>query len=626
MIPNLNARQSSVLQSKVVAIYKKFLQSPIEDVTFYSDLLALAVDREFLVGELNNLPIEGLLGPLKPSFNTLFRVCLQHASSEAANTDKKKNALETLCILIRCIFAKTPTGWEVMEIMAGGVTQSDATFTTLTVLIDDSLPNASLPADIRHQVLQLALIFMCGVGQLSPGAYFLRRNLFPAIVSFIKAPETEIYTFEAILLISLLANFHKSKQNPYIQHIQETDDKDMMRKICWASNFALDAVIKAYQEISDDDTSTQTLTATLGSMMSKLRPDRALTPVDPPRELFKSQPIEACVVVLPVFEFLRTNSNFPLVLISPSNDTKSSAISSPPYTILSLSSYLLTHASSTSSPRAIVYANLCLNTLLTLVQNDGVLIAFSQPTDERIRLCRQRLPVLAVPPSRRSPLCAVLDCCVLWLRHNLHKRLEVQSYMTSISVCDRVVWFLHKAHIRLEYSWQELWSALIGLLGFLSSKLDSLLTTGGVEQLARATILLLDQCFAKCEMFLPTPQAIHQFVYELVRSAPVFEAQVSLLKTLTLPQAERRSSWTEEQTAETILARLLNSIQFYQTKVTEAHAQSAKGAMRVVAAEIDRDGLQGKNEAQTEPPGHATERPDVNFSRIACSDILSLMP
>ncbi|KAJ7808228.1 hypothetical protein B0H14DRAFT_2870596 [Mycena olivaceomarginata] len=466
-----------------------------------------------------------------------------------------------------------------MEIMAGGVTQSDAVFTNLTGIVNESLPDADL---------DLALIFMCGVGQLSPGAYFLRRDLFPSIVTFIKAPETEVFTFEAILLLSLLANFHKSKQNPYIQRIQETDDKDLMRKICWASNFALDAAVKAYQEISDDDTSAQTLTATLGSIISRLRPDRALTPVDPPRELFKSQPIEACVVILPVFEFLRTNPTFPLVLISPLDDTKSSAISSPPYTILSLSSYLLSHASSTS--------------------------------DERIRLCRQRLPVLPVPPSRRPPLCALLDCLVLWIRHNLHKKLEVQSYTTCIWVCHRVVWFLHKAHIRLEYSWQELWSALIGLLAFLSSKLDSLLTTGGVEQLARATILLLDQCLAKCETFLPTPQAIHQFVYELVRSAPVLEAQLSLLNTLTLPQAERRSSWTTEQPA----AAEVITRAFYRTKVTEAHVQSARGAMRVVAAEIDRDGLHGIRDApDTEPPGEVA---DVAFARFACSDILSLMP
>ncbi|KAF8216039.1 hypothetical protein K438DRAFT_1901758 [Mycena galopus ATCC 62051] len=434
-----------------------------------------------------------------------------------------------------------------MEIMAGdlpGSTGSFTSFTHLPIIFDSrNSPPSSSACTAAQKMANGRTEF---VGKLSPGAYFLRRDLFPSIVSFIKAPDTEIFTFEAILLLSLLANFHKSKQNPYIQRIQETEDKDLMRKICWASNFALDAVVKNL----DDDTTAQTLAATLGSMMAKLRPDRALAPVDPPRELFKSQPIEACVVILPVFEFLRTNPSFPLVLISPSDDTKSSAISSPPYTILSLSSYLLTHASSTSSPRAI-------------------------PNDERIRLCRQRLPVLPVPPSRRPPLCALIDCCVLWLRHNLHKRLEVQSYITSIWVLHRIVWFLEKAHIRLG--------------------------------------------------FLPTPEAIHQFVYELVRSAPILEAQVELLKTLALPQEERRASWSTEQPAEVILARLLSSIQFYQTKVAEAHVQSAKGAMRVVATEIDRDGLQQgmKDVRETEPPGQV---PDVTFSRFACSDILSLMP
>ncbi|CAK5264498.1 unnamed protein product, partial [Mycena citricolor] len=100
---------------------------------------------------------------------------------------------------------------------------------------------------------------------------------------------------------------------------------------------------------------------------------------------------------------------------------------------------------------------------------------------------------------------------------------------TCIWIVYRVVWFVFKAHIRLEYHWHELWTSVIGVLGFLSSKLDNLATTGGIEQLCRATILLLDFCLAKCQLFLPTPQAIHQFVYELVRSAPVLEAQLALL-------------------------------------------------------------------------------------------------
>ncbi|KAJ7070877.1 hypothetical protein C8F01DRAFT_1108188 [Mycena amicta] len=605
------ASRRVVLRPKIEAAYAQLFNlgvPNIPDEPFFSNLLETAPNRDSFVRELNKLPMEAYLGPLKSNLNALVDACLR--ASRNANTDQKRNALETLSILVPA------SNGEVMEIMAGGVSQADTVFSAWTQMISETF------VSLNNSHIDLSRTFMCGIGQLSPGAYFLRLDLFPSLVAFIKSPETETYTFEAILLLSVLANFHKSKQNGYLMHIKETDDQELMRKVCWAANFALDATIKAYQEVSADDES-RTLVDALGDMLTKFRPDRALTPTDPPRELFKSQPIEACVVLLPVFEFLR-NPIFPLVLISPP-ESKSSALSSPPYTILSLSSYILTHASSTSSPRAIVYANLCLNTLLALVQNDGVLIAFSQPTDERIRLCRQRLPVLPIPPSRRPPLCAVLDCCVLWLRHNLHKRLEVQSYITCIWVCYRVVWFSWKAHVRLDYSWQELWSAIIDLLGFLSSKLDSLTTTGGVEQLVRATVVFLELCLQKCEVFLPTAQAVHQLVYELVRSSSILSAQLSLLQTLSNPHAqERRASLTTEQPAEVILTRLLSFTEFYQNKVTESNAHSANRAMRVVASEIERDGLQGlKDVPLAEPAGEIAE---VALSRFVCSDVLALMP
>lgn len=68
-------------------------------------------------------------------------------------------------------------------------------------------------------------------------------------------------------------------------------------------------------------------------------------------------------------------------------------------------------------------------------------------------------------------------------------------------ICYHVLWYLQRERIRLgvfnfschnrqyfptpcpDYHWPELWKALIGLLDFLVNKLDSLLTTGGVEQL-----------------------------------------------------------------------------------------------------------------------------------------------
>lgn len=72
------------------------------------------------------------------------------------------------------------------------------------------------------------------------------------------------------------------------------------------------------------------------------------------------------------------------------------------------------------------------------------------------------------------------------------------------------MWFLQTNHVRLgasishentdlypqavtEYDWQELWRSIIGLLDFLSNKLDSLVTTGGVERLAQEVSWLAEQ-------------------------------------------------------------------------------------------------------------------------------------
>lgn len=157
-------------------------------------------------------------------------------------------------------------------------------------------------------------------------------------------------------------------------------------------------------------------------------------------------------MLLLLFEFTRTNSTFNSVLIdylSPDPETPGTSTIQRrlPLTILTLSSYLITHASSTASPRAAAYANLCLNVLLAFVENDALMRALTSPVPQTIRLCRQvsvtedvdglgwvidisqRQPLLPIINAPSSPLCSILDCCVLWLRHNLHKRLDTASYL-----------------------------------------------------------------------------------------------------------------------------------------------------------------------------------------------------
>jgi len=344
-------------------------------------------------------------------------------------------------------------------------------------------------------------------------------------------------------------------------------------------------------------------------------------------------PIEASVILLPIFEFIRTNSTFCAVLLdsvseNPDGRDKLDRLSPLSFNILTLSSYLFAHASSSasSSPRAIPYANLSMKILLAMVENSDILTVFCQPSPHTIRLCRQRPPFLPMSPPLRPPVGALLDSCVLWLRHNLRKRLEVSSYITSLSIAYRVIWFVNKKRIRLEYDWTEFWRALIGLLNFLSNKLESLATTGGVERLAREAILVLDLAISRADTFLPTPQSIHEFIYELVRSSPVLKKQVSLLQLLSLPAPQRRASWMTDQQPTIMLSRILSVTEFYEEKIAIAGAVSAKDAMDIVAREIEADGLHGVEPAQDmdQPPKHSEDV--FGFARYACVDGLSLMP
>ncbi|KAF8846038.1 hypothetical protein BDN67DRAFT_12014 [Paxillus ammoniavirescens] len=635
------SRTSWKPSSRYVTVVNKLFQglSPAQispndtDHQFWRAFLTLELNRDFLTEFLTALPKDECIYTHKPVLSTLFTTCVSFAAKSQEDVVVTGRAIETLSIMSRCVLAKNLAGWEVMEIFAGGVNESDKVFMEFVEMIAQVLGDDRAPASIRHQALQLAVIYTCSINQLSPGAYLLRKDLFPSIVNLIKSPKTERFTFEATLLLSFLANFHKSdaaKLNPYLQRIRDTDDTELMGKICWAANFACDAAVKAYQEISDD--SIPTFAKTVGTLITSLRPDRALSsqPLTPPRELFKSQPIEASVSLLPLFEFLFSNPLFTQIFVDPVSSgravSNTSRIPPLPHTIISLSSYLLTHGTSSSSPRAMAYANLAMNMLLVLAENSRVMDVFCGESSQPIRLCRQRMPLLPLLTSARPPVCALLDCCILWLRHNLHKRLEVYTYTTCIWTCHRIIWYLQKVRVRLDYEWLELWKAIVGLLAFLASKLDHLTGTGGVERLIQETLRLIDFVVFKAEVLLPTSGDIHVLIYELVLSSNVFRKQTVLLQSLGHPGSTDRRISLRSESASKSLQHLLSVVSYYEGQISTATARTAKDSLRVVAKLIEKDGLHGVNDTygNEDPPNRAEDV--IGFIRYGTTDGLSLMP
>lgn len=92
-------------------------------------------------------------------------------------------------------------------------------------------------------------------------------------------------------------------------------------------------------------------------------------------------------------------------------------------------------------------------------------------------------------------------------------------------------------------------------------------------------------------------QPLMTYKYELTRSSSILKAQDSLLKKLDVTGVARdRGSTISGRTTSDSLAALVNVVDFYEAKI--GHTRSASQALRTVAQEIDRDGLQGIEEGR----------------------------
>ncbi|KAF9056114.1 hypothetical protein BJ165DRAFT_477877 [Panaeolus papilionaceus] len=593
---NKHTRSTTAGVTKFANIYVKLFQgvspaqiSPQLSIErFWSDLLDLKVDTQFLKNELDKVPKDSCAGRLKHTLSSLIKACLHHAKTAKYTDAKKLNSLITLRALTSSIFEKNPSGWEVMEIFAGSVAQSDAHFSEFTATLESLIEDSNSPAETRHQALQLSLAFVCGVAQLSPGAYFLRRDFFPSIIEIVRDPLTEQYTFEAVAFITVLANYHKSdaaKLNPYLKQIAGVIDGEFMRKICWASNYLLENSIKTYQRIANDSFSNaptsnslgSTIGASWGAVMARLSPEVILSFVnqDSPKEKFKDLPTHSTVILLTVYEFLKRNPLFISVVLEDLVSPIDKPLTSSPLlcNIICLASYICSHASSVSSPRSVAYANLSLNILLVLVERSLVMEFITQTASPSIHICRQKLPSLPRSPPQQPIICSVLECCVLWLRHNLHRRLEIQPYMSC------------------------LWG-LLGLITFVSSRIDEIYTSGGIAPVIFETFAVLELALTRSEVFISTPQAIHQFIYELVRSSSTLIKQEPLLDSLRLPS----SSYLF--VAKDNVSRIIDITSHYEEKLQQSgtHLNEAKDVLKLIANEIEGHGLHGARDTPVPIP------------------------
>ncbi|CUA69263.1 UPF0588 membrane protein [Rhizoctonia solani] len=663
---------SPQLQSKFVSTYGKLLQHVVTSIFAAAKDEFIICSGETAQDEITPIDLPPNNDSTEPAPEKEILVSAT-GSVDATNVLRRMNAARTLQAVAQAVLAIPGiTGWEIMDALAGGVGVSDAVFTELVGALICTMGNERESDEMRHSALQLSLALACGFGQLSPGNYLLAQDMFPAIVSLIRSPTTTRYSFEAFLLLAVLANYHRADAaslNPYLKHIQETGDITLMHGLLWVTRYACARSVKAYRDIYDD--TPPSFTSTMSSLFSVFRPAAAPPPM---KELFSGQPIEASVILFPFFELFSQSQAFRAIFAetihpdpvksqsrptSPRLQTTRPPLGSPRNTgtplgsprlrpsslimagrtasiasvvqlsrpdiqlhqnvqcaseLVSLASYILAHAGSTSAGagREEGYAGLVLDILEQWAADEGVVRAMCSPPvadNSTVWLCRQRLPLLPLRAGPAPLICSVIDVCILYLRHNLSKKLDSGAYETCLRTIRRIIFFLQVERIRIDYHWSELWRAIIATPVFLLSKQDVIVSgTIPIDRVIAEVIQVLDLAVACADGFLPSPEAVHQLVYEMVRASPT-------LRQLT--KREQRGKYSQS------LQDLLMTIDFYEKQL--GGANSVDNVMHILAREIERDGVYGISAREREEPGKLINGGDIAFTRWACSDGLALV-
>ncbi|KAJ1026795.1 hypothetical protein NDA16_002092 [Ustilago loliicola] len=432
-----------------------------------------------------------------------------------------------------------------------------------------------IDAEVQHRALQLGLLWLSCVAQTSLAAYFLRRDLFVTASTFISTPAGSRYAYEGAVFLGLLAtigqgaaggiSLNVSTSNPYARRFRDWVDEDCMAKILVAAAAAMDQNVQLYRQVVDDSPPTLTgsivgiasmrwvsslaeLVTSPASPSPPPAPDRRTSAASTLLGDFSHLPSPSSVILLPLFLLSRSNQAFTSLILdvtelpnadddsaqSPGSDTRSRASNESFCQLASLASYLATHAS--VSPRSISYARIALLCLLVFLydpRGSRNMIADTKPSArilERIRLCRQREPALALPRTKRSRLVtAVLDAATCLMRYNLSKRIDTASYLISLKLIQRVVVLSSDERIQLEYDWQDCWSAMLSLASFLAARFSEIRSSRDLSELIKALIATLNSILLRSDHLLTSTNEINQFIYEIVRCSQTLRKTVLLL-------------------------------------------------------------------------------------------------
>ncbi|KAK4701231.1 hypothetical protein P7C70_g5010, partial [Phenoliferia sp. Uapishka_3] len=427
--------------------------------------------------------------------------------------------------------------------------------------IDLILQDTSYPTELRHRTLQLALIIVTSINQGSVNAFFLRRDLFSTLVKFMSDPATSPFAFESALLLGILANFRKYEaRNPYLVRIEDFVDEVVMRRIIGVVTAICTQTRQLYTSITDDE--PPSFIASLTSLVYSLRLSELLTggfslslpPAPSPSLKGKGKdnspdalaPDQQPLLMESKEEMITPKKEMRDPFLSPENKGKDGEANGSGNANGNGKGKEKAEGSSSAvkkeesafgqMPTEVVVILLPFYDLFNSNKAFcGLVFADTLDGNRELPVSTLRQPMLPYSSNRRLPIAAMLDTAVIYLRHNLHKRLDVETYIVCLRLVQRIMQQLKNERVRLDYDWVTLWRSILTLAGFIVSKLEELRSISNrVDDLVAQIFIVLSYAAYWGEAIFPSSTTSVLLHYELLHADVVLNSLSTLIRPRTL--------------------------------------------------------------------------------------------
>jgi hypothetical protein len=547
------------LKEKFVVVYEAFFkgEDPSEgNPNFWDEVLLLKVNFSFLERCII-LTSEDQLVALKDNIKKIFFNCMKGISD--ANIYRSAHALETLAVLMRSIFRKkfNNFGYDVMNILCG-IDVADTAFQELLRSVRNVLMGSDVP--LKESALNLLVIIITAVENINQNTlfeYFMITDLFDTFMQIVKDSSSPTdMAFNVILILMTLANYQKyESQNPYLKHLAELDDVDILRAFASVIAVVCMQLNKQYSLVMTQPAGVfSRLTGFFSGFISTSRGGSQQE--DPSITSPSSSPPGASMIgafLLTFYELVHLNPHFMKAALGATNtniDTSDHNNSSPQNSprrvdtyepgrghilqhFLTFCSYLFVDLKDT---RSLTYTKLCLLTLICLTECNDVNNALHDPTIISV-------PVSPSPISASGPVsgtadnkeqwalaCVVLDVLNAFMKQNLKKfqTVGVDLYMRAVGCVHRVLSYEKRTGTRLTYRWKDMWNTLLMIIKHVTS--DTALHTPDALSLCMQVITVFNLFITYGDTFLPSPSDYDDLYYELMRVSKMLDQFYSIVE------------------------------------------------------------------------------------------------